>query len=36
MTIYYNSFVKLHGKNIKEPQNDSVISKEGCYKGTAL
>ena len=37
MTIYghfpYNSFVKLHGKNIWEPQNDSAISKSVLYRG---
>ena len=32
----YNTFVKLHGKNIWEPQHDSVTSKSVCSKRTAL
>ena len=38
-SFFYNSFVKLHGKKIWEPQHDCVIIKsvysEVYYKGTA-
>ena len=26
-SLFYNSFVKFHGKNIWEPQHDHVLSK---------